>query len=692
MRKQLLTKMLLAVAGLLMGTSMWAVDEYTTVYQRNTTFGNANIWVDADKTAWANESKLTVDVKTSAEDETSRHGLYFNGLTDNGSFSAKKTFSIEDNAKVKYEATWYFGGATSNGYLYIQFGDKIRLGYNTSYKVYLSTDGGTTYGSTAYLDNGSSASGTMRAIPIVIIFDTSTGTVESFTFNGVDKKSDVSGTFTGDFDYIQFGFVKSSKTIYSKTSGIVDLTVSQCEQEVTEADYTINYQLSGTTVKTVSSKGNVGLKITADAAIDGTEEGYVGNHYLITAAEAPEMTLVSDAASNVLNVPVRAPYTATLSVTKKIGGVAQTPVVTDLTETDDKVCSWTYTYDKYVYYNSKFYVADVTSSYGESGSFSNGETISKTVNYTNEDASVMAYTEMGTGGTNTALSGGATGSNNNELASCTLEAGCYVAEIYVVSKAGSGSHTRNEGVWVNGSSVISTPEDTYGLISLPFTINVDETPVYVKGIASGSSYNSDNLDYVLIRKVTTIPVTISAVDYSTLASDYDLDFSKLTSSVKAYRATVSGSTITFTRVDQVPAGEGVLLKSVADLEANTVFNIPVTTGVTPWANDANAFVRGTGTAVATGSGPYNYVLSTKSGVVGFYQANDQIVPANKAYLQSTTNAARVALIFDDDATGIGSVSSEETRVNSDIYDLQGRRVVLPAKGLYIVNGKKVIVK
>jgi len=203
---------------------------------------------------------------------------------------------------------------------------------------------------------------------------------------------------------------------------------------------------------------------------------------------------------------------------------------------------------------------------------------------------------------------------------------------------------------------------------------------------------------VVITKIklceTTVPVTISAVDYGTFASDYDLDFTSLSSTLKAYKATVSGSTITFTAVTTVPAGEGVLLKSVADLDEPTVFNIPVTTGVSAWDADYNAFVRGTGVAVATGTGPYNYVLSTKSGVVGFYQAADQTVPADKCYLQSTTNATRIAFDFDDETTGI----SEELIVNSEkfatasVYDLQGRKVVTPTKGLYIVNGKKVIVK
>ena len=56
--------------------------------------------------------------------------------------------------------------------------------------------------------------------------------------------------------------------------------------------------------------------------------------------------------------------------------------------------------------------------------------------------------------------------------------------------------------------------------------------------------------------------------------------------------------------------------------------------------------------------------------------------------------ARLMVMFDDETTGIGAslVNSEEGKVNSAVYDLQGRRVAQPTKGLYIVDGKKVIVK
>ena len=44
----------------------------------------------------------------------------------------------------------------------------------------------------------------------------------------------------------------------------------------------------------------------------------------------------------------------------------------------------------------------------------------------------------------------------------------------------------------------------------------------------------------------------------------------------------------------------------------------------------------------------------------------------------------------NDATGIYNIKNEELVTKNDIYDLSGRRVTKPTKGIYIVNGKKVI--
>lgn len=104
---------------------------------------------------------------------------------------------------------------------------------------------------------------------------------------------------------------------------------------------------------------------------------------------------------------------------------------------------------------------------------------------------------------------------------------------------------------------------------------------------------------------------------------------------------------------------------------------------------ANAFKAGTGAVVSPGEGPYNYILKGDA----FYLANGttNTVATNKAYLQLTQAATARVLLFDDEeeVTGITSVKSE----NSNVYfDLQGRRVAQPTKGLYIMNGKKFIKK
>jgi hypothetical protein len=66
--------------------------------------------------------------------------------------------------------------------------------------------------------------------------------------------------------------------------------------------------------------------------------------------------------------------------------------------------------------------------------------------------------------------------------------------------------------------------------------------------------------------------------------------------------------------------------------------------------------------------------------------------ANKAYLAVPNSAqlSREALWFGDDVTAIETVKAE--KANNEYYNLAGQRVANPTKGLYIVNGKKVIIK
>ena len=207
--------------------------------------------------------------------------------------------------------------------------------------------------------------------------------------------------------------------------------------------------------------------------------------------------------------------------------------------------------------------------------------------------------------------------------------------------------------------------------------------------------NATGLDYIYVVKNSddaTIPVTVTSAGFATYVPSYDLNFS--TTEIEAYKVKVSSKGVaTLTKVNNVPAGTPVLLYK----NGGKTENIPVMTGAA--AVTENDLVAGTGAAVATTDGEYtNMILNNVSGI-GFYFANGQEVAANRAYLHFATTlapdpaTARMTMIFeDDDVTGVNEVRSQKEDVRSEWFDLQGRKVAQPTKGLYIVNGKKVVLK
>ena len=109
----------------------------------------------------------------------------------------------------------------------------------------------------------------------------------------------------------------------------------------------------------------------------------------------------------------------------------------------------------------------------------------------------------------------------------------------------------------------------------------------------------------------------------------------------------------------------------------------------------NAFKAGNGGTIAGGSGPYNYVLNGDAFFLA--KSSGTTVASGKAYLQLSKQAgagsnARVLIFPDDDETqGINAIPTAKAN-DGAYYNLSGQRVNAPTKGLYIQNGKKMIVK
>lgn len=194
-----------------------------------------------------------------------------------------------------------------------------------------------------------------------------------------------------------------------------------------------------------------------------------------------------------------------------------------------------------------------------------------------------------------------------------------------------------------------------------------------------------------------VNISISGAKYATYSCEQPLDFTG--SDVKAYVASnATSGTVTLKKVTEVPANTGILVYC----ETAGTYQIPIATAA-PAAPATNYFVANTlPTSIAASSGStWNYIFAKKGSDVGFYKLTAaHILGAHKAFLQTDTDltpddpSSAIALIFDDEeTTGVNEVRTTNfTNNTNEYFNLAGQRVAKPTKGLYIVNGKKVIIK
>jgi len=162
----------------------------------------------------------------------------------------------------------------------------------------------------------------------------------------------------------------------------------------------------------------------------------------------------------------------------------------------------------------------------------------------------------------------------------------------------------------------------------------------------------------------SVSKAISTAGWSTYCSPYILDFSSAIANLDAAYIVTDGDAGVLTKTPvtgAVPAGTGLLLKGTASAEVA----IPVAAMTTP--------------------------------SLAFYKNNnDFTLSANSAYLPAgfDGSSAPVFYLFGDgsETTGIDAVNGSRLMVNGEYHNLNGQRVAQPTKGLYIVNGKKVVVK
>lgn len=215
-----------------------------------------------------------------------------------------------------------------------------------------------------------------------------------------------------------------------------------------------------------------------------------------------------------------------------------------------------------------------------------------------------------------------------------------------------------------------------------------------EGVADYPNQAADAGNYWQFIKVTDVPLTIAANDYTTLCLPFNVKLPE-SSTVKAYYASqAAGAVLKLTEITGIiPANQGVILQNTNESEVANI-NLAITTeeATTLTGNQ----LRGV-TAKREGyTAKQNYVLADGNKGIGFYKANFTSIAANKAYLPvaNVQNAQGVmmAFSFGDEVTGIDNVNAAAPAAKK-YYDLQGRRVLYPAKGIFVTeDGQKVLFK
>ena len=197
---------------------------------------------------------------------------------------------------------------------------------------------------------------------------------------------------------------------------------------------------------------------------------------------------------------------------------------------------------------------------------------------------------------------------------------------------------------------------------------------------------------------SAVPVSVSSYGIATFSSSHDLDFEG--SGITPYRADkVNGGNIVFKKIEsmQVPANTGVLLKS----EGEKNMYVPIISGAA--AVEDNLMKPSVAATTLTGGTYFVLAKKEKDSSPLFYQAESGYVSgAGKAYLEVPASSSRLAISFDDETTtGIYQMEDGRWKMEDSVFDLQGRKFDgsrLKGQGsrlnpgLYIINGKKQVVK
>ena len=210
---------------------------------------------------------------------------------------------------------------------------------------------------------------------------------------------------------------------------------------------------------------------------------------------------------------------------------------------------------------------------------------------------------------------------------------------------------------------------------------------YVKWIYTEKVDGNVGLGNIRLLKPNAVEqFEVTDAGWATHVTSFPVEF---TDEVAYVVTEVSATSVKYEKVSSVPAGTPILVKGEGTWDGTIIPSAE--------APETNLLKASDGTKVGNGK---IYALAVGSKGVGFYKvAAEAVIPAGKCYIEyegDADPAREFITIGDDTTTGIFDV--QLATAQQPIYDLQGRIVqrstsnVQRNKGLYIQNGKKIVVR
>lgn len=237
---------------------------------------------------------------------------------------------------------------------------------------------------------------------------------------------------------------------------------------------------------------------------------------------------------------------------------------------------------------------------------------------------------------------------------------------------------------------IATKDVNWSVNKIASTTITEDAMVFDKNAVIKAKGSNGNLilDYILLEKVTSEDVAVSAIKFATYVPTCNV---VAPADVKVYTAKVNEakSAVVLT---EVPAGS-VIAKGIPVLvgaeEGSYTFVASADEAATIENNDLKAAAADT-----KGDGATIYALVEQNGEAVFAPLKEGVaVSLGHAYLELPAASATrfYSIQFGGETTGINEVNAA-AKADGAYYTLQGVKTSKAAKGIYIHNGKKVVIK